>query len=346
MQTNSLMRRMSLTRARKVFTSAFELGLATTMGRGFHWIQQEYIPLLEFLRHNARTKKDKWLCARAYGLLGDVWHLAEAPLCAIEAYRISNETFENVTASRELGCLYSVIGDESEARKWFKRAIRLCPEDEMTRLDYCAAKSDWAINASQKFGNGNTYWECSELLASGDASEVVASLRKRRSLRASKLRARAYGALETPKAHLNEWVNKIAERSKFAIEFADWFYFPDATWWEPAFWKMLLQSRRKWYRMEYTFGLLHKSLAIAIPEPRRARFNSNAAIRRRDQRRLLTLRYHHARSNSDVDTMMILSRKYPQWIEANSACIQMRKSDKMQRWSLSPDEKGFWSNLR
>ena len=236
--------------------------------------------------------------------------------------------------------MYEEMGEYRRGRIALKRGLKIDPEGDFLESDLRSLEESAQQNRPANFQPKDVFWRCQELFAKGNAKRALEILRRKRSLNASLARAQAYGVLGDAALFLRQWEKIGKRKERFTLTGYDWFWFfmPDDAWWEPRFWEILIDAyplRLHGYRGRW---LVHQSLWRLFSETKRTRPHSKAGRNRTKQQRLLTLRYHLARSLRDQQRLQKLADRYPDWEEVRETMELLHKND---RFTLNPYQKGL-----
>lgn len=158
-------------------------------------------------------------------------------------------------------------------------------------------------------------WEVCELLARGKPRDALRLLRGKQHPYLRQLRARAFGALEDAPRAIDEWERIAATKGDIELEHGDWFFLPHKAWDDPRFWRALYALRGRYV---YGWSKMHDFLWKIVPEPKKYRHESKAAMRRHRRRMALWLRFHIARTEKNAAAAQRLARRYPGWRRAQT----------------------------
>ena len=197
-----------------------------------------------------------------------------------------------------MGLMFETMGDHASGIRMLRKAVRIDPTDDFAVADL--ASFEEGPLSSPIYCRDDVFCRSSELLAVCKLSESLSVLASRRSLRASRFRARIYGARNDAPRVLETWEQIMRQRGRLNIETADWFYLPCTVWHDPSFWRMLLQMIARIEDWSVLKG--HESLW-------------DTGLRGHERFELF-LRYHLAKTCRDLVAARTLAKRYPQWIEA------------------------------
>lgn len=266
--------------------------------RGHQWVQQAFLPALRVLSQSTR-KADRLQAAAGYYVLGDVHDSNDAPRAAIRAYLRSARLWPaSGSAWREISMEYDAMGQHDNALRALRKSVRIDPTDEIATADLPSFEE--CSPSSPLYRVGDPFWESSELLASGRHRQAIAVLAGKRSPRADRYRARAYGARGDGIRFLELWDSIARRNGRLKIEGPDWFFPPRSVWDGPEFWTILSRVSD---RIEDWPPLIGHEGLVEAGISGRERFE-------------LVLRYHLSRTQRNVSAARRLSARYPGWKEA------------------------------
>lgn len=260
---------------------------------------------------------DRRLLAVAYSFLGDVLDFIDAPREAARAYRAAARVDPaDEYAWSELGHMLLKCGRFRAAARALDRGMRA--GDDYSYLPLLREEAQEGIDDPAGTAPYRSWLPAEsraacELLARNRPEAVLKALRGKRHPYLRQLRARAHGALGDAAAFIGEWEGLRGTRGGIEIELADWFFGPPGLWDMPRFWRALDAIR---HRSVPGFGPIHDALWEIVPEPKRWRWRSKAALRRHRRRHTLAIRYHLARTERDAAKARRLARRYPGWPQA------------------------------
>lgn len=266
--------------------------------RGYEWLRRDFLPALRILARSSHPS-DRSAASVGYYVLGDVHDFNGAPRAAIRAYLRSARLCRTHGAPwREIGLMYDLMGERDRGLQALRKAVRVDPSDDTAQSDL-ESMENYALRAPF-YRADDPCWQSAELLASSSHQRALAVIARKRSQRASRYRARIYGAMGKVERVIETWRQIMGRAGPVEIESADWFFLPKAVWDCADFWSVLSKGAS---RIE-DWGVLkgHDTLTC-----------QGISGRKRFQ---LFLRYHLARTRRDLASARKLSLRHPYWREA------------------------------
>ena len=298
-------------------------GIADVRSHGYIWFRNIYCAYISDLEKTGQ-KKDYPLLADSYYMVGDVHDFNDGPKAAIKAYRKSFALDSRCTgALREIGNMYSNIGDYKKALYFLKKSLRLEPRDEYTKMDYEITLDESKYKSRALYEKNDICWQAREMLAQDKPEIALRLLKHKRTILAYQIIANAYAMLDYLEGVLEQWRIITKSRGMIEMRFADWFYIEDCVWDSLEFWELLAYCARQ-KRFDYSIWPMFKSLDKVIPHPLKRR-RSNADRSRCLQRVYLLTQYHVARLSHDYSFANKLAQRFPKWPEIQKLAAGMKQ---------------------
>jgi len=294
-------------------------GIAKIHGQGFDFLKDDFLPAIERLAENAKTKVEKEVVADSYYFLGDIYDFNDAPKAAIRAYRkgITFFPYPDYASGfhREIGHMHDTMGKYKTAIKYIKKALKIYEDDEHAQSDLEFAELSLKRSDPPLYKAADWKWAANELLAQNKPKKALQVLLKRKSVKAAQLRARAYGILNDQEDQLDEW--KKIEKLKSLIEFdyADWFFLCEKNFESVEFWKVLHSLRKR--ISEGGIFIHHDSLYENY-------YQQLGSKRLRNE----IIGYQIAKFSKNAINLKRLSKKYPKWLEPKHDLVKLLRKKK------------------
>jgi len=109
-----------------------------------------------------------------------------------------------------------------------------------------------------------------------------------------------------------------------SVEWGEWFYLPPGFWESSRFWRALRALTSRYVPCVGVPG--PEEVDELVPEPARARYGSQAQLRRTRRRVALVAEWQIARLEQDADRARRLARRYPAWREARELAAGLPSS--------------------
>jgi tetratricopeptide (TPR) repeat protein len=298
---------------------------AWTMGRGYFWFKQKYLPAVRRVEQ-ANRKKDRFLLSNCYYLIGDVHDFNDCPLAAIAAYKRSFDLDQtHAKALQEMGVKLEDIGQYRKAVSILKKSLKINPDDENSQMDYEFALNSLKYGGPPLYRKGDTCWRARELLAWDRPAAVLRLLKNKRSIPARQIIACACGMLNDTDGIIGQWQLIAKARGMIETRYTDWFYIEDCVWDKAIFWEIIADCARQNRFNHGVWPMIDSLWETVIPQPGNARSlqESKADKLRHNKRCFLTAQYHIARINCDSNLTQKLSRRYTNWMEIRKLLEQI-----------------------
>jgi hypothetical protein len=156
----------------------------------------------------------------------------------------------------------------------------------------------------ESFRKGEPAWAAAEALACGAPQAALEALEGRRTIVARRWRACAWGALGDVDRVVAEWQAIAKAKGPVLIEYADWFYLPEAGWGRAELWEALHAIGER---------LDDEGIFPSDPSLERARGFSEG------QRAILTFARRAAETSGNVEALQAMCRWRPRWQEAKES---------------------------
>lgn len=301
-------------------------------GNGYEVHHTQIIPAIRRFKKSADSPKDRLILAEALNRIGDLYDFyLSAPNSALHYYRQCaaynpNHRFAWDDIARNL----AELGHYKQAVMAWRHATRVIRDhhpDAHDELPFYQSEIDVVLKSMRDGDPPNCQYdpfgEVCGLLAQSKAKVALDRLRGKRGVNARRFRAQAYSILGDDQAALKEWKAIADLREGVSIWYSDWFYFSDAIWDDPEFWRLMLKIGR---RFEFGHYPLDEWVPRLIPEPPRAQWNSAATQRRTNRRFLLMTRLRVARLTDDLPAAKKLLKKYPKWKAAKQLVKKLSRN--------------------
>ena len=309
-----------ITEDRRYLKWYVQRGISRLEGMGYRWFVGTWIPRVQRLEAASTGTEDAFLLSDCYYLIGDVHDFHDAPKAAMRAYKKSfSLDASHVETLRELGTCSDRIGKYDDAIRYFRRYLRARPGDESIQGDLVTSEIDKRFSSSPLYRAGDALWDARELLAKDRPDRALSLLRRKRRVKARKLRAAAHGALGCGDGVLSEWRGIARSSGPIEMEYTDWFYLPDTIWDLQEFWQLLAGCRG---RFTYGIWFMHDDLPT-LQSPSDGRSTPKVTPAQSRARIKLHIEYHLARTGHDGDLARSLARRYPAWSEAVQLAAKM-----------------------
>ena len=279
------------------------------------WLTMKFLPALERFKLVAKSEKDFYLISDIYYKLGDIFFFIDAPLFSLKYFKLSiNVDPKNCSSYREAGCRLDEMGQYKEAKTYLSKALELCPNDEMSQLDWRRiGKNNIGEEEEPLYKKGDKGWEIDELLAKGKFTQVLSKLEKVDTIEDRQRRARAYGGLDKKEEMIREWELMSTMSGTIEYQSADWFYMPDKVWNSKSFWYAIEKLEG---RFVHGVTLYHDTLFKAIQYPKESNSSLDNDLQEHNKRIALFAQFQIARLTRDAELSKELATRYPQWTEA------------------------------
>jgi len=276
--------------------------------RGYHWVQQTFMPAVHKLEASSRSA-DVRLAAKAWSLLGHLHDINGTPRAALRAHRNAQRLAPRDARSwHAIGCLLDNMGAWQRARHALLRAAKLAPDDELLAGDI--ERVEWAIfnPCPALYEERNVMWHASEALARRHHNKALKLLQRRRTVRARQIRARVHAVRGDAAAAVREWQAIGNLSGKVQLQHADWYYTlrSDAAD-DPALWRLMLWK----LRTKIDGGSHHYSPSLGELDL--------GEVKRFE----LYARLQLARCEGDIDALLAMAAKYPQWREPGETALRL-----------------------
>jgi tetratricopeptide (TPR) repeat protein len=242
-------------------------------------------------------------------LLGDLHDLNGAPRAAVRDYqRCLRLNPASSAAWRELGGMWEDMGEFKRARRALRRAQHCVPDDEDVAADI--ERVEWALfnPCPVLYDPDSVLWQANEALAAGRPNVALTLLGRRRKIPMRRARARIHATRGDLDGVLREW--RAIAKASGAVQFgqADWYYLLHAPLSESAeLWRLMLWQIRA--RLEG--GTFHYPAALWELDVRTSK------------RFELYARFRLARAEGDLDTLLSLARRVPEWREPGELALAL-----------------------
>ena len=292
------------------------------ISRGYVWFKSVYCAYVLELEYKSH-QKDYPLLYDCYYMIGDVHDFNESPKAAIKAYRKSL-TWENKCscALREIGSMYSYMGELQKALSFLKKSLRIYPNDEVAISDYnyvlflIEQQDDTGI-----YEENDVCWQARERLAQDKPKLALRLLNHKRTMLARQIMANAYAVLNDFDNVLEQWQKIANGKGIIEMRHADWFYLTECVWDSIEFWELLASCVQQ-KRFDYSIWPMFKSLEQVIPHPSRRR-RSSADRSRCLKRVYLLTQFHVARLKHDYALANKMALRYPKWPEIQKLAAKL-----------------------
>lgn len=324
----------------KLLRSCASKSSAWVEGHGYSWFRRSFLVALTEHVRTAHTESDLLLASECFYMLGDAHSFHEAPKAAIRAYRRAYRLDPTwVAAMADAADCLSNIGKHREAERLYRRALKLEPENLYLQnmVEHMVSVVRGNAQDPPLYQEDDVVWRASESLARGQAGRALKILRGERTIRARRHRAMAYGALANVPAAYREWEGIVKSRGAVELTAADWFWLPNELWHWPAFWR-LLQSIVN--RLNES-GLVSMSLKDTVHDANKLGRNGEATRQRNQREFALMLRYHVARTETNIRALRRLTDEYPTWKQPVDLLAFYDRRGRMPR-QLTPHQKGLY----
>lgn len=288
------------------------------------WLTKKFLPALERFKLVAKSEKDFYLISDIYYKLGDIFFFIDAPLLSLKYFKMSiNVDPKNCSSYREAGCRFDEIGQYKEAKTYLSKALELCPNDEMSQLDWrIIGKNNIGEEEEPLYKEGDKGWEIDELLANGKFRQVLSKLKKVNTLEDRQRRARAYGGLDKKDEVIKEWELMSTMVGEIEIQSSDWFYMPQNVWDNKFFWYAMEKLNGRFLHGTYPYpDILFK----IIPAPKKNKRLFPQGLKEHNQRMSLFIQFQIARLTKDIKLSKELAIQYPQWTEVCKSYTRLNK---------------------
>lgn len=281
-------------------------GLKKVYDQSFEFLTDKFLPAIERLAEKAKTKTEKEVVADSYYILGDIYDFNDAPKAAIRAYKkgITYFPYPDYASGfhREIGHMYDNMGKYKTAIKYIKKALEINEDDEHARSDLEFAELSLKRGDPPLYKAGDWKWEVNELLAQNKPKKALKILINRKSIRAARLRARAYGILNNIEDQRNEWKRIKNLKGSIEFEYADWFFLCEKNFDSVEFWEVLHSFRKKISEggIFIHYESLYKSYYAQLGSKRPL----NDIIG-----------FEIAKYSKNVTKLKQINKKYPKWLE-------------------------------
>jgi tetratricopeptide (TPR) repeat protein len=291
------------------------------ISRGYVWFKSVYCAYVLDLEQTSYHKDYSLLCD-CYYMIGDVHDFNGSPKAAIKAYHKSFTWDPTCSAAlREIGCMYSNMGELQKALSSLKKSLRIYPTDEHAISDYNYVLFQIEQDATGIYEENDVCWQAREKLAQDKPKLALRLLKHKRTMLARQIMANAYAMLDDLDSVLEQWQKIANGQSMIEMRHADWFYLYECVWDSVEFWELLASCAQQ-KRFDYSIWPMFESLEQVIPHPLRRRRSS--ADRSRCLRRVYLLtQYHVARLKHDHALANKLTLQYPKWPEIQNLAAKL-----------------------
>lgn len=292
--------------------------------KDYRYLRYELVPHVREISQ-ASEKSLRPLIRECYVLLADIADLyLDAPRAALRWYRRSLTIYRDDSyVWREIGTMEHRLGNYSSAKRAWKLAQRLGPVDSITESDLASIDCELRGRPSPLYSVADPVYRATEQIAAFFPCAALKTLKKRVSISARRVRARAFEAIGESESAIEEW-RKIS-KSSGPVDFdrSDLFFLSRSTWNSPAFWKSMLDTCSRFglciYPRDNTFPLC---------VPAAARPDDLSEVERYCRIRWkLTAELHLARTRHDKHALESLVRGYPGWKTARIALTSVEAAD-------------------
>jgi tetratricopeptide (TPR) repeat protein len=332
-------RALSPTSARKQLREALDLEIEDLLNNGYQWLRTELLPAIEALSTEKATPADRKLVAKCSYLTGAVYELTGAPLAAITCLKKALKELPHAgPVWHTLGLIQVDLGKRQDAIRSLERSIDAEPSNLEVMMELHQL-NDPEVAVQPRYQEGDPLWKAAEAIAGGKLKTAHAALQGLESMEALQWHARACGAADD-EAGLVGWWQRIAQgQGEVMMTLADWYYLPEAVWFNASFWEALLAvGARMSPEGDYPCD---EGLLAALPNPpspdegaeddeaddiveRPLTPEERAVV---SKRIALTFEQHRAIALEDVAALEALLQTYPLWVELAESIDDLKSTE-------------------
>ncbi len=294
----------------KLLEDCEKKGVGWLHDSGVLFFKNEFYPALKRLEKTASSLLEKEIIADSYYLLGDIYDFNHAPLAAIRAYKKGITFFPDPDYAsgfhREIGAMYNNIGKYTLADRYFKKALKINPDDVHARSDSEFNRWDIEKPRCPLFVEGDWKWEVNELLANNKPEAALKKFPVRMSVRSCLIKSRCFSLLGDKDSQMKEWRNIQNLTGKFEFDSADLFFMRGEIYESLEFWEIMDSIKN---RFKHTHASILRGDILRKKWTKK--YGKLDWIKLEED----YISFNVAKFSQNVKRLKLLSKKYPKWIE-------------------------------